>query len=73
MVGIDDELRREAGEAFHAYEKVSIDRIVRRPGWRLDAQPLQDVLSSGDPETVREFINDMRRGRTELLHATIVW
>ncbi len=73
MGQISEALRREAGEAFEAYEKVLIERIVRRPGRRLVAAPLQEVLDSGDEEKARAFIDDMRRGREELLRGNIVF
>ncbi|MGD9523162.1 MAG: hypothetical protein AB7N73_06835 [Gemmatimonadales bacterium] len=70
---ISEQLKQEAGEAFHAYEKVFIDRIVRREGWRLDAAPLAKALDSGDEATVRAFIKDMVLGAAELRSASIAW
>lgn len=70
---ITEQLKREAGNAFHEYEKVFIDRIVRREGWRLDAAPLAKALDSGDEATIRAFIKDMRLGAAELRSASIAW
>jgi hypothetical protein len=70
---ISDDLRKDAVEAFHDYERVFIDRIVKKPGWRLDASPLHAVLLSGDEQIVKDFIGDLRQGTASLLNASIAW
>jgi hypothetical protein len=72
MPSVSDDLRREAVEAFHAYEKVVVERLMRRPEWRIDAKPLHDVLATGNEQKVREFIADVRRGRDDVLNSIVV-
>lgn len=72
MSRISADLRAAAIEAFHAYEEVSIARVVRREGWRMDASPVGRVLASDDPELVLKFIDDMQKGREGLLNTVFV-
>jgi hypothetical protein len=67
MPHVSDELRKEASEAFHAYEQVFIDRIVKRPGSRMDAKSFADALATDDEQIVMTFIANMRRARLDLL------
>ena len=43
---ISDELKTEARKAFVAYEKVYIERIAKKPGWRLAANHFEKVLAT---------------------------
>lgn len=72
MTRVSKELREEAGRAFLAYEEVVVNRLLKRPGWKLDAQPLQDARSTDDEEVVRQFIESVNRGRIELLRGIVV-
>lgn len=69
---VSDELKREARQAFTAYEKVFIDRVVRRPDWRLVADHLENVLASGDKARVKAYIEDLNASRRDLEHALII-
>ena len=71
MAPISTELRKDAGEAFYAYEQVVVVRLLKRPTWKLDAAPLERVLTADDEGKVREFIEDMRRARAGLLNSVI--
>ena len=69
---IPDRLRQEARNAFAAYEKVFIDRIVKKPGWHLDADHFEKVLATGDEARIRGYIDDLKAARRDLESATIV-
>ena len=72
MPEIPDNLRKEAGEAFLGYEGAVVNRLLKRPGWKLDAGPLERVLATGDERQVREFIDEMRRERASILNSIVV-
>ena len=69
---IPESLRKEVVEAFHAYEKIVVEHLLQRPGWRLDAAPLKRVLDTKNPEAIRSFIQDLRRQGDDFLNGTIV-
>jgi len=71
MGGLSDELRKQAGEAFYEYEQAVVIRVLKRPDWKLDAAPLGRVLATGDERKVRDFIDDLRRGRHDILNSVI--
>lgn len=64
-------LRRQAGEAFYAYEQAFVNRIAKQPGGKMDAGILEDVVATGDAVKLREFIERMRRGREDLLGGVV--
>jgi hypothetical protein len=65
------EVRQEARDVFYRYEQLVVERLLKRPGWRLDRTPLAELLDSGHESEVREFIGDLRLNCAELLDATI--
>ncbi len=67
MARISESLRREAADAYFAYESLFIERLLRRPG----GNQLQGVLDSGDAGRVRAFIDDMRRKHLEFLNGWV--
>jgi hypothetical protein len=69
---ISDALKREAREAFVAYERVFIERVVRRPEWRLVPDHHEQVLATGDEARVRAYIEDLHSSRRDLEQALIV-
>lgn len=69
---VSAELKRTAREAFVAYEKVFIDRIVKKPGWRLAATHCEQVLATGDEARVRAYIEDLNASRRDLENAVVV-
>src|SRR6266699_774406 len=71
MGGLSNELRKQAGEAFYEYEQAVVTRVLKRPDWKLDAAPLERVLATGDERKVRDFIDDLRRGRHDILNSVI--
>jgi hypothetical protein len=66
------ELVREAREAFVDYETVYVTRVAKRPGGRLDAQRLEDVLATADEAKVRTFVEQLRMARQSLLDGVII-
>ena len=69
---VSEDLKRKAREAFVAYERVFVERVVRRPDWRLVADHLEHVLASGDEARVRAYIEDLNASRHDLERAVII-
>ena len=69
---ISEELKLEARRAFVAYEKVFIERIAQKPGWRLDASNLEKVLATGDEARIRAYIEDLEVTRRDIERAVVV-
>ena len=72
MAELSEGLKKEAAEAFFAYEEVVVNRLMNRPGWKLDAAPLERVLRSGDEATVRAFVVEMQLARASILSSVVV-
>jgi hypothetical protein len=68
---LNDGLITEARMAFVEYEKLFVTRVARRPGDRMSAHPVEEVLATGDEEKVREYITELARLRNDILTSTI--
>ena len=66
---ISEELKRTVREAFVAYETVFIERIVKKPGWRLAGDHCEQVIASGDEARIRAYVEDLNVARRDLENA----
>lgn len=69
---ISEDLKLQAREAFSAYEQVFIERIVRRPGWRLVSDNLEKVLANGDEARIRAYIEDLEASKRDIEMAAVI-
>lgn len=68
---VPEELKKEARQAFLEYEEVYVTRIAKRPGWKMSAQPVEEVLATGDEGKIRQYIEQLRRDRRDILDSNV--
>lgn len=68
---VSDDLKLEARKAFVAYERVYIERVVKKPGWHLVADHFEKVLATEDEARIRAYVDDLDASRRDLENALI--
>lgn len=69
---ISDELMNQARRTFVEYERLFVERVAKRPGWKLDATHFEEVLRTGNEVRVRALIEDIEACRRDIESAVVV-
>ena len=71
-MAVSKELVLETRQAFAEYEEVFVTRIAKRPGDRMSAEHTENILATGDEDTIRDYIDSLRRAVADIKSATLV-